>query len=107
MHRARGVLIDLNGTLHVDDKAIGQSVAALKALRRSNIPLRFVSNTSKQSRSSLLELVRSIGFEMEDDELFTSLSAVRSIVNKKSLNPLLLLSENAKSDFEMKIGPFE
>lgn len=101
MEKLRAVLIDLNGTLHVGDQVIGESIAALNRLRASNFAIRFVSNTSKESKRSLLDRVHKIGLDVREEELFTSLSAVRAEVDRRGLkNPLLLLSDSAKEDFK-------
>jgi hypothetical protein len=47
----RGILVDLNGTLHVADQEVPGSVAALDKLRAAGIPCRFVTNTTKASAS--------------------------------------------------------
>ena len=38
-------------------------------------------------------------FNIRKDEIFTSLSAARSIVEEKGVRPLLLLEDSAKEDF--------
>lgn len=46
------VLIDLSGTLHVDDLCIAGASAALQRLRRNpRFALRFVTNTTKVSHN--------------------------------------------------------
>jgi len=46
------LFIDLSGTLHVEDSPANGAAAALKRLREAGLVLRFVSNTSKESRAS-------------------------------------------------------
>jgi ribonucleotide monophosphatase NagD (HAD superfamily) len=43
--RVQGVLIDLAGVLHIDDQVIPGAVEALRTLRGSGLPLRFLTNT--------------------------------------------------------------
>ncbi|BGP40434.1 hypothetical protein JCM10450v2_004417 [Rhodotorula kratochvilovae] len=102
MARLRALLIDLSGTLHVGDAPTNGAVAAVRRLRGAGIVLRFVSNTSKESRSSLLQKMQKM-----DLDLFTSLSAVRDLVAKRSLNPLYLLTPSALSDFPASSAPFD
>jgi ribonucleotide monophosphatase NagD (HAD superfamily) len=45
--RPSGLLIDLSGTIHIEDKAIPGAIEAVKTLRRKNIPFLFVTNTTK------------------------------------------------------------
>ncbi|CEQ39466.1 SPOSA6832_01000, partial [Sporobolomyces salmonicolor] len=122
MPRLRALLIDLSGTLHVGDTPTPNASAALKHLRESGIVLRFVSNTSKESTlnivstgSSLLQKMRKMDLDVREDELFTSLSAVRDLVLKRDLRysspalfktPLYLLTPSALSDFPAPSPPY-
>ncbi len=45
--RPGGLLIDLSGTIHIEDKAIPGCVEAVKLLRSSRVPFLFVTNTTK------------------------------------------------------------
>ena len=47
LRKPLGLLIDLNGTIHIEDKAIKGSIEAVNLLRRKGIPFLFVTNTSK------------------------------------------------------------
>ena len=49
LRKPLGLLIDLNGTIHIEDKAIKGSIEAVNLLRRKGIPFLFVTNTSKVS----------------------------------------------------------
>jgi ribonucleotide monophosphatase NagD (HAD superfamily) len=48
--RVRALLIDLNGTLHIGEAAIEGAGRAVERLLASGIPMRFVTNTTTQSR---------------------------------------------------------
>ena len=65
------VFIDLSGTLHVDSAPIAGAPAALDRLRAAGIPVRFVSNTTTQSSTSLLNDMTRMGFKIEKEEMFT------------------------------------
>ncbi|GAA5975733.1 hypothetical protein JCM11641_005853 [Rhodosporidiobolus odoratus] len=107
MARLRAVLIDLSGTLHVGGAATPGAAQALKKLRNSGVVLRFVSNTSKESRSSLLQKMRKMDLDVREEELFTALSAVRDLVDKRHLRPLYLLTPSALSDFPPPAPPYD
>ena len=47
LSKPRALFIDLSGTIHIDDNAIPNSIAALKKLKDHKIPHIFVTNTSK------------------------------------------------------------
>ena len=47
VRRPLGLLIDLSGTIHIEDKVIQGSIEAVNLLRRNEIPFLFVTNTTK------------------------------------------------------------
>ncbi|KAF8937888.1 Haloacid dehalogenase-like hydrolase domain-containing protein 2 [Dissophora ornata] len=96
----RGVLIDVSGTVHVGDKVIPGAASALDRLRASGIPFRFCTNTTKSSGDSLASHLRELGLNVNRDEIFTSLSACRQLVQSRGLRPLLILEPDAQLEFE-------
>ncbi|CAI2179150.1 343_t:CDS:10 [Funneliformis geosporum] len=75
MAAIRGVLIDLSGTLHIGNKACEGAIAGLKKLRQVDIPIRFCTNTTKESVAKLENKLINLGFKVHRSELFTSLIA--------------------------------
>lgn len=59
-----------------------------------------MTNTTKESRQTLYERLIRIGFEININEIYTSLSAASDYVKKQQLNPFYLLSEDALRDFD-------
>ena len=47
VRRPLGLLIDLSGTIHIEDKVIQGSIEVVNLLRRNGIPFLFVTNTTK------------------------------------------------------------
>ena len=45
--RARAFLIDLSGTIHIENSAVTGAVEAVEAIKNANIPCLFVTNTTK------------------------------------------------------------
>ncbi|XP_076314910.1 haloacid dehalogenase-like hydrolase domain-containing protein 2 [Tachypleus tridentatus] len=95
----RGVLIDLSGTIHIENCAICGAADALKRLRKTCLKIRFVTNTTKESKRILWERLTNLGFSIEQDEIFTSLTAAHEVVCRKNLRPQLLLEDEALEDF--------
>lgn len=92
------VLIDLSGTLHVDKSAIPGAPEALSKLRAANIRIKFVTNTTKESKRLLHENLTNLGFIIEKEEIFTSLTAANELIVKKNYNPLYLVANEALED---------
>ncbi|KAJ1562540.1 Haloacid dehalogenase-like hydrolase domain-containing protein 2 [Cladochytrium tenue] len=101
MSPIRGVLVDLSGTLHIENLVTRDAVAALGRLRQAGLQVRFVSNTTKESSARLLSRLRVLGFaDVRSEELFTSLTAARALLVSQNLRaPLLLLSPEAVEEF--------
>ncbi len=68
----RGVLLDVDGVIHVGWQAIPGAAAALAALDRAGVPYRFLTNTTTLSRASLGARLRQIGLPIADDLLLTA-----------------------------------
>ncbi|PIO52609.1 hypothetical protein TELCIR_26083, partial [Teladorsagia circumcincta] len=92
-------LIDLNGTLHIEDMAVPRASEALERLRKFR-PVKFVTNTTKESINVLHRRVTGCGFRIGKDEIFTSLVAARKFIEDRKLRPMLMLAKEAMEDFE-------
>ncbi|KAJ2519719.1 hypothetical protein GGI11_002495 [Coemansia sp. RSA 2049] len=95
----KGVLLDLSGTLHIDDKVTPNAVAALRKLRDTGIRVRFVTNSTKASDERLYSKLVGLGFALDRSEIFSSLSAAKRLVLEKGYRPLLLLEDAALEQF--------
>ncbi|XP_071497518.1 haloacid dehalogenase-like hydrolase domain-containing protein 2 [Diadema antillarum] len=98
--RLKAVLIDLSGTIHIEDLAIPGAVSALKRLRDGALKIKFVTNTTKESMVTLHHRLTKIGFNIQPTEIFSSLTAARNLVREKGCRPMLLLQDSAKEDFK-------
>eukprot|EP00066_Takifugu_rubripes_P014064 XP_011603330.1 PREDICTED: haloacid dehalogenase-like hydrolase domain-containing protein 2 [Takifugu rubripes] len=95
----KAVLIDLSGTLHVEDTAVPGAQEALRRLRQASVAVKFVTNTTKECKRDLVERLRRLDFDVQEREIFSSLSAARSLLEQEQQRPLLLLEESALEDF--------
>lgn len=58
-----------------------------------------MTNTTKESTKSLYERLCKIGFKLEQNEIYSSLSATVNYVSKNKLNPFYILTKDALQDF--------
>lgn len=102
MSRVRAVLIDLSGTLHIDDDPTPNAVEALTKLQAtSGLNLRFVTNTTNESKRALMERLTTLGFQgVTEEKVFTSLSAARTLLETHKLRPYFLVDRKAMEDFK-------
>ncbi|ELT92645.1 hypothetical protein CAPTEDRAFT_182467 [Capitella teleta] len=96
----KAALIDLSGTIHIEDEAIPGAQGALQKLRAAGVKVKFVTNTTKQPLREVFENLSNLKFDIQKKEIFTSLTAARCVVEETKVRPLLLLEECAKEDFE-------
>ena len=66
------ILLDVDGVLHVSGEPIPGAVEAVARLRAEGHRLRFVTNNSTRSRATLVEELRGVGHELDDDDLQTT-----------------------------------
>lgn len=119
------VLIDISGTLHVENSPTPNAVEALERLgivlsknllfelnlhyrlRQTKVKIRFLTNTTKESTSCLYNRLVSLGFKLSREEIFSSLSAAESILKKNKWKPFLIIAPEAMehfTDFTLKPG---
>jgi len=81
-----GILIDVDGVLHVSGEPIAGAPEAARRLRENGHRVLFVTNTTTRSRTQLTEMLRSHRMELEEDEVQTAASAaVRALRGKRVL----------------------
>ena len=98
---ARGVLMDVDGTLLLGDAAAPGAAAVLRNLRAARIPFRLTTNTTRKSRAAVARSLRDVGIEVADTEVLApSILARRRILESGRQRALLLVTDDAASDFE-------
>jgi len=101
MARIRGVLVDLSGTIHIEDQVIPGAIQAIERLREHGLLLKFATNTTKEGRNRLHRRLLDIGFDIKREEMFTSLTAARDyLLQNNHMNPYLMVHDDAMEDFE-------
>lgn len=96
--KARG---SLNSPLTLDNYIFfNVFLNIFRLLSNDSIQIRFVTNTTKESKETLLNRLHRIGFFfIKKADIFSSLSAAVEYVKKNQLKPFYLLTEDAKRDF--------
>ena len=95
--KVSALMLDLSGTVHVEDRLLPGVQEAISKVRALGIPVQFVTNTSKESLLSLGERIRKAGLhDVNNDAIFTSLTAA------KELGLLICSKQHAASMFIMQ-----
>jgi HAD superfamily hydrolase (TIGR01458 family) len=80
------ILLDVDGVLHVSGEPIPGGARAVKQLRDAGHRLRFVTNNTTRSRAQLAGELRSLGIDLDDEELQTTpRAAVHALAGKRVL----------------------
>jgi HAD superfamily hydrolase (TIGR01458 family) len=90
------ILLDIDGVLQLSGEAIPGAAVAVAELREAGHRLRFVTNNTTRARSRLASELRSLGFELDDDEIETTpLAAARLLAGERVL---ALTMESVRED---------
>ena len=84
------ILLDVDGVLHVSGEPIPGAAAAVNRLREVGHRLRFVTNNTTSSRAALAEELRSMGIQLEDEELQTTPRAAAKALAGRSVLALTM-----------------
>lgn len=96
----RGVLIDLDGVLYIGNQSIPGAAKAVARLQSSNVPCRFITNTSTLSLQALQAKINRLGFNVKREEIISAPQAALLFLHQQE-NPTckLLLADEVKADF--------
>jgi HAD superfamily hydrolase (TIGR01450 family) len=70
-----GLLVDIEGVLAVGWEPIPGAVDALADLRRRDVPVRLVTNTTSQTRRGVAAALAAAGFEVAPDDVLSAPAA--------------------------------
>ncbi len=95
----RGALLDLSGVLYVGDQALPGAVAAVERLQAAGLPLRYITNTSRSTRSAIHAKLRRMGFRIPTRHIFTAPLATCFHLERHHLRPYLVVHPNLAAEF--------
>ena len=94
-----GVLLDLAGVLYDGKKVIPGAKDAVARLHEAGFPVRFVSNTTRSNKESILKQLDSLGFSVAYGELFTPAQVACEWLGQHNRSPYLLVHPDLVVDF--------
>lgn len=99
-HAVKGLLLDLDGVLYVGDTVIPGAIEAIAALRQTQFPMRFITNTTTQPRTDIHRKLTGMGFALDEKEIFTAPQAAVFALRRMG-NPrcALVVDERIRSEF--------
>ncbi|MCP4380714.1 MAG: TIGR01458 family HAD-type hydrolase [Hyphomicrobiales bacterium] len=95
-----GALIDLAGVVYLGTRAVPGAVEAIERLRAADVPIRFVTNTTRMAKAGVLERLSAMGLGVDPPDLFTPAAAARAWLTANRRSPHLLIHPALVEDFE-------
>jgi len=101
---ARGVMFDLDGTLILSDRELGQykvlpgAVETLEALKERGIPYLALTNGSAYPATVQAPRLRSIGLPIPDENLFTPNSVAAHVFRQRGVQRVMVLGTQGVAD---------
>ncbi len=95
----KAILLDLSGVLYIGNKPIPGALEAIHQLHTHNLPLRFITNTTRSTRVDIIKKLSAMEFEIDENQLFTTPLAAKEYIKKRNLKPYLLIHSNLLSEF--------
>jgi HAD superfamily hydrolase (TIGR01458 family) len=108
-----GLLIDIDGVLTVSWRPLRGASAALAALRRRNLPIRLVTNTTSRTRSEVARLLGEAGIGVDRSEILTAPVATAAYLRRHHPGARCLLVNEGDLDEDLQgvemveDGPFD
>lgn len=94
-----GILLDIAGVLYEGDRAIPGAIGAVERLRANDLPVRFLTNSTRRPKRVILQKLRAIGFSLEASEIMTPAEAACDWLKKEEYVPHLLVHPDLEEDF--------
>ena len=85
----KGLLVDLDGTLYVEDAPIPGAREALLRLEAVGIPYRYVTNTTRKPRREVVNRLRELGFPARENLVFAPAAAANTLLAGKRCHALV------------------
>lgn len=82
MTQIRGVLLDIDGVLHVSLTPLPGAASTIHWLARNGYPFRFITNTTTSARHTLARTLQSIGLPVAPEHLLTAPVATASYIHQ-------------------------
>lgn len=95
-----GILLDLSGVLYTGDNPVPGAIKTIEKLSKTSIPVRYITNTTRNPRHTIIERLGKMGFDICADEVFTAPIAAKQYLESNQLYPYLLIHPNLVSEFE-------
>lgn len=90
----KNLIIDITGVLYESghNQPIQGSIEAVRKLNQSDVKFVFLTNETERTRTSLVEKLTNIGFEIQQHQIISPGLVCRQYLEQNQLRPHLLIS---------------
>lgn len=96
----KSVLCDLSGVVYQGQTLLPGAGSALNKLRSKGLALRFITNTTRKTKSDIVANLRAMGLTCEPDEVFAPAQAARTWLEHRACTPHLLVHPALEIEFD-------
>ncbi len=96
----QAVLLDIAGVLYDGRIPLPGAIESVAKLQQQSVPLRFVTNTSRQSPQQVKQYLDDLGFNVKQEQLFTAPAAVVAYLENRHMTCYALVHPNLDVLFE-------
>lgn len=89
--RAHGVILDVDGTLLVGDRAIPGAKETLHRIREAALSLGFATNTTRMSKRMIINWMHQLGLQVHWEELVTAPQVAAGVLARRGFRRVLPL----------------
>jgi HAD superfamily hydrolase (TIGR01458 family) len=93
-----GLLLDIDGVLHVGDEPIPGAIEALEELRRRSAGVRLVTNTTSKPAREIAARLRRMGLQVDDGEILTPAAIALRHCRERGHGAVMLLVRDSLLD---------
>ena len=94
-----GLLLDIDGVLHVGDEPVPGALETLEKLREASAGVRLVTNTTSKSRGDVAAALAEMGFAIEVEDVLTPAALALAYCRERGHRAVrLLVSDSLRED---------
>lgn len=91
MREHKGVLLDLDGVLYIDDRLVDGAIDAIDWLNSHTVPFRYITNTSTKTRDQLFAKLDGLGLPVREEQVFSAVQASEAWLQSQSISRIAAL----------------
>ena len=91
-----GVLFDLDGVIFQGDRLIPGAKDVIHKLQATQIPYRFITNTTRMTKNNLVKMLGKMGFSVTPEEIFAAPHAAVEYCKSREYKQISLIIPDAK-----------